>query len=227
MILITGITGGIGNYLFETFIRRGEEVIGTYHLTKPVGKAFEHTLQVDITDIKQIELFVEKIKRELINVTLINCAGVSYNSFSHKADLNEWTHVINVNLNGTFYMIHSLLPLMREQQFGRIINLSSIVSQTGVMGTSAYAASKAGINSMIKSIAMENAQKHITINNINLGYFKTGMINTIPAELQEKIKSKIALNDFGDPEDIFKTVEYIRKTPYLTGACLDLNGGVF
>lgn len=227
MVIITGTTGGIGNYLFKTFIQKGEEVIGTYHLTKPVGKEFEHTTQVDITDIKQIELFVKKQKKELNNITLINCAGITYNSFAHKADLNEWAHVINVNLNGTFYMIHSLLPLMREQNFGRIINLSSIVSQTGVMGTSAYAASKAGINSMIKSIAIENAQKGITVNNINLGYFKTGMINTIPSELQEKIKLKIALNDFGDPENIFKTIEYIRQTPYLTGACLDLNGGLF
>jgi NAD(P)-dependent dehydrogenase (short-subunit alcohol dehydrogenase family) len=94
------------------------------------------------------------------------------------------------------------------------------------MGTSAYAASKAGINGMIKSIALENAQKGITINNINLGYFKVGMINTVPKEIQEKIKQKIAFNEFGDPQNIFNTIQYIRETSYLTGSCIDLNGGL-
>jgi acetoacetyl-CoA reductase/3-oxoacyl-[acyl-carrier protein] reductase len=115
---------------------------------------------------------------------------------------------------------------MREQAFGRIINLSSVVAQTGVLGTSAYAASKAGINGMIKSIALENASKNITINNINLGYFKVGMINTVPQEIQEQIKNKIALKEFGDPKNIYNTIEYIRDTPYLTGSCIDLNGGL-
>ncbi len=226
MIIITGITGGIGNYLFNTFSQKGEEVIGTYHVAKPEEKAFENTIQLDITDFSQVEKFIASVKSQLKNVTLINCAGVSQNSFAHKTNMNEWSHVINVNLNGTFHLIRAILPLMREQNFGRIINLSSIVSQTGVMGTSAYAASKAGINGMIKSIALENAQKGITINNINLGYFKVGMINSVPKEIQEKIKSKIAYNEFGEPENIFNTIQYIRQTPYLTGACVDLNGGL-
>jgi NAD(P)-dependent dehydrogenase (short-subunit alcohol dehydrogenase family) len=226
MIIITGITGGIGNYLFNMFFNMGEKVIGTYHITKPEGKQYINCFQLDITDNDKVETFIREITPELKNVTLINCAGISYNSFAHKSDLEEWTKVIDVNLTGTFYMIRSILPAMREQQFGRIINLSSIVAQTGVMGTSAYAASKAGLNGMIKSIALENAQKSITINNINLGYFKVGMINTVPAEMQEKIKSKIAVHEFGDPENLLKTIQFIRETPYLTGSFIDLNGGL-
>jgi len=80
---------------------------------------------------------------------------------------------------------------------------------------------------MIKSIAIENAQKGITINNINLGYFNVGMINTVPKDLQETIKEKIPMKQFGDPVNIFKTVNYIRETSYLTGTCIDLNGGLF
>jgi NAD(P)-dependent dehydrogenase (short-subunit alcohol dehydrogenase family) len=79
---------------------------------------------------------------------------------------------------------------------------------------------------MIKSIALENAQKGITINNINLGYFKVGMIDTVPKEIQDIIKSKIASNEFGEPENIHSTIQYIRNTSYLNGACLDLNGGL-
>ena len=226
MIIITGITGGIGNFLFNKFSESGEQVIGTYHLNNPKGDQYGNCVQLDITNYSQVEQFISSIRSTAKEITLINCAGVSANAFAHKSDIDEWTNVINVNLTGTFHLIRAILPLMRGQQFGRIINLSSIVSQTGVMGTSAYAASKAGINGMIKSIALENAQKGITINNINLGYFKVGMINTVPKEIQEKIKSKIASNEFGDPENILSTIQYIRTTAYLNGACLDLNGGL-
>lgn len=225
MIIITGITGGIGNYLYKSYCQTKENVIGTYYLNKPED-ALDNIYQLDITDNTQVERFAREVVAEHKNITLINCAGITYNAFAHKADVNEWAQVINVNLNGTYYIIRALLPLMREQNFGRIVNLSSVVAQTGVMGTSAYAASKAGINGMIKSIAVENAQKGITINNINLGYFKVGMINTIPEDLQKNIKEKIALKDFGDPSNIYKTIEYIRETSYMTGACLDVNGGL-
>jgi len=226
MIIITGITGGIGGFLFDKYSQSGEAIIGTYHENKPEGKIFENTSQLDITNYKKVDEFINGIKPQLKNITLINCAGITQNSFSHKADVNEWGQVISVNLNGTFHLIRATLPVMREQNFGRIINLSSIVGQIGVMGTSAYAASKAGLNGMIKSIALENAQKGITINNINLGYFQTGMINSIPQEIQEIIKSKIAVNEFGNPSAIFNTIEYIRQTSYLTGSCIDLNGGL-
>ena len=226
MIIITGITGGIGNFLFNKFSPSGEKIIGTYHLNKPEGDIYKNTVQLDITDFSAVEKFIASIQSKSNQITLINCAGVSANSFAHKSSVEDWKNVINVNLNGTFYLIRTVLPVMREQNFGRIINLSSIVAQTGVIGTSAYAASKAGINGMIKSIALENGQKGITINNINLGYFKVGMIDTVPKEMQEKIKSKIAANDFGDPENIFNTIQYIRNTAYLNGATLDLNGGL-
>ena len=176
MIIITGITGGIGNFLFNKFSQSGEQIIGTYHLNKPDGEIYKNTVQLDITNFVEVEKFIASIKSQSKEITLINCAGVSANAFAHKSSIEEWNAVINVNLTGTFYLIRATLPLMREQNFGRIINLSSIVSETGVMGTSAYAASKAGINGMIKSIALENAQKGITINNINLGYFKVGIV---------------------------------------------------
>lgn len=226
MIIITGITGGIGDFLFKKFTQAGEKIIGTYHENKPEGNIFENTYQLDITDYQQVEKFIKSVEAELKNTTLINCAGITQNAFAHKSNVNDWTQVINVNLNGTYHLIRATLPVMREQNFGRIINLSSIVGQIGVMGTSAYAASKSGLNGMIKSIALENAQKGITINNINLGYFKVGMINSVPGEIQEKIKSKIAYNAFGDPENIFNTIQYIRQTPYLTSSCIDLNGGL-
>ena len=226
MIIITGITGGIGNYLYHAFKSAGEHVLGTYHQNIPAEKGYEDCHALDVTNYHAVEQFMAHHKKVFVNLTLINCAGVTHSSFAHKTNVNDWNHVINVNLNGPFNMIRAVLPSMREQNYGRIINLSSIVGQTGVMGTSAYAASKAGLNGMIKSIALENAQKGVTINNINLGYFNVGMINTVPVEMQDKIKDKIAYKEFGDPQNIFNTIQYIRDTPYLTGSCIDLNGGL-
>ena len=128
---------------------------------------------------------------------------------------------------GTFYIIHYCLRFMREQNYGRIINLSSVVAQMGIPGTSAYAASKSGLLGLTKSIAAESASKGITINTINLGYFNIGMINEVTQEMQEVIKKRIPINhQFGDPEIIFEAVNFIIKTSYLTGASLDINGGI-
>jgi NADP-dependent 3-hydroxy acid dehydrogenase YdfG len=94
MILITGITGGIGNYLFNSFLNNGEEIIGTYHLNKPEGEQYKNCVQLDITDNIQVEKFAENIAKQSKNITLINCAGISYNSFAHKSNADEWTSVI-------------------------------------------------------------------------------------------------------------------------------------
>src|ERR1043166_543174 len=98
MIIITGITGGIGNFLFQQFSSAGEQVAGTYHLTKPEGKLFENTHPLDITNFKDAERFISSLNAN--QVTLVNCAGVSANAFAHKSDPGEWSNIIHVNLPG-------------------------------------------------------------------------------------------------------------------------------
>ena len=117
--------------------------------------------------------------------------------------------------------------LLREDNFGRIINLSSVVAQKGTPGTSAYAASKAALWGMSKSIAVENALKGITINNINLGYSELGMIEQVPEKYQDTIKAQIPSGEFCKKEEVFKCVEFIRNNDYLNGSSVDLNGGIF
>lgn len=227
MIIITGASKGIGKYLFDKFSEHGKEVIGIYNSTKVKGCYDNSMYKVDIIDHKQITDFIIKIKDRLNEIVLINSAGINYNSFAHKADLDAWKQIIDVNLVGTFNMIHHVLKIMRKQNYGRIINFSSVVAQVGVHGTSAYAASKAGLWGMSKAIAVENASKGITINTLNLGYFNTGMINEIPIELSEILKAKIPIgNQFGDPENIFEAITFIIKTPFLTGTSIDINGGM-
>jgi NAD(P)-dependent dehydrogenase (short-subunit alcohol dehydrogenase family) len=225
MIIITGASGGIGSFLMNEFIKNNVEVRGIYNSTEPSLNR-ELMYKADITDTNEISKFIEEIGVDLKNVILINCAGSNYNAFAHKADPVIWASLIQINLIGTFNMINALLPTMRSQNYGRIINIASVVAQKGVAGTSAYAASKSGLWGMTKAIAAENSSKGITINNLNLGYFQIGMIDDIPEALQEQIKSTIPARDFGNPKDILNSINYLVETHYITGTSIDVNGGL-
>lgn len=227
MIVITGASQGIGNYLFEKYIENSVDVIGTYNSSTIAKYNSSSMFKVDITDINQVKVFFNEVANRLDNLTLINCAGINYNSLAHKANIAMWRDVINVNLIGTFNMIHYALIPMRTQNFGRIVNFSSVVAKMGIQGTSAYAASKSALWGLTKALAAENASKGITVNNINLGYFDVGMIREVPISYKEQIKSRIPINnELGNPINIFETINYIIRTPYLTGASIDLNGGI-
>ena len=184
MIIITGASKGIGKYLFSQFYIENKKVIGTFNTSDPPNEYQSDYYQVDIQDEKSIAGFLDKTKEQLENIILINNAGTNYNSFAHKSDIPSWEKVIDVNLIGTFRMIRAILPIMREQQYGRIINIASVVAQIGAIGTSAYAASKSGLWGLSKSIARENAGKNITINNLNLGYMDIGMIKEVPEDIR-------------------------------------------
>ena len=223
MIIITGSSMGIGRYLAEKFMSDKIIVYGTYLNNPPIEKS-KYFSKVNISDFNEIVEWFYKIKPELESVVLLNCAAINYNRYAHKSDLNKWHEVIHVNLLGTFNMIRAILPHMREQNYGRIINFSSVLAQRG---TSAYAASKAALWGMSKSIAAENAGKNITINCLNLGYFNLGMIEHVPEELQDELKKSIPTGDFGDPENIYKAVRFLIETSYVNGSSIDINGGLF
>jgi len=224
MIIITGASRGIGKYLFDKFWRSGETVYGTYNTTTPDFDKKEYLMKVNISNYSVVKDWINSIRININKSTLINCAGINYTSFAHKADIDAWSEVVNVNLIGTFYVIHKILPIMREQGYGRIINFSSVVAQTLTLGASAYAASKAGLWGLVKSIAIENARKGITINNLNLGYYSLGMIEEVPLEYQTMLKKKIPTGEFGDPDNIFKTIKLLMDTDYINGASIDMNG---
>jgi NAD(P)-dependent dehydrogenase (short-subunit alcohol dehydrogenase family) len=226
MILITGASGSIGNFLLKSFRDEGEIVSGTYNSTIPVSELEDILFQVDITNPSSIDRWISSLQ-SLRNIVLINCASISYSVFAHKTDIQKWKNVIEVNLIGTFNVIHALLPLMRELGYGRIINFSSVVAQLPTPGVSAYAASKSALWGLAKSLAAENGSKGITINNINLGYANLGMgINNVPQEYQQLIKKRIPSEKFCEPENILKTVKYLIETDYINGSNIDLNGAL-
>ncbi|WP_188558885.1 SDR family NAD(P)-dependent oxidoreductase [Hymenobacter glacieicola] len=226
MYIITGASRGIGQYLMSHFAAKGHKVIGIYNSTKPATLE-EHCHQIDLTDEAAIMAFFQTIEPELKNVVLLNAAGITYNALAHKAELTAWRQVIDTNVVALFNLTKLLLPVMRQDNYGRIISFSSVVAQSGIVGTSAYAASKSALWGMAKAIAAENAIKNITINAINLGYFDIGMIDKVPANMLAGIVEKIPAKRLGRPEEIISAVEFMISNAYLNGTSVDLNGGLF
>jgi len=226
-ILITGASRGIGLFLFKKFKEEGQAVFGTFSSTSPEQEFLEHFTKVDVSNTGEVQDWIENAVNNDDDIVLINCASINYNSLARRADVDDWMNLINVNLGGTFRAINAVLTLMYKKKFGRIINFSSIVAQKGVVGTSAYAASKSALWGMTKTIAVENGQKGITINAINLGYINAGMtINDVSEKLRAEIIEQIPSKKFGDLEDVYKTVRYLIDTEYVNGTSIDLNGGL-
>jgi acetoacetyl-CoA reductase/3-oxoacyl-[acyl-carrier protein] reductase len=226
MIIITGASKGVGKYLFNTFLNEtSQDVRGTYFNSVP-EKNLDKYHQVNVLDYENVENFITSLGNQLNDIVLINCAGIAYNSFAHKSEPTQWKSVVETNLFGSYHFIRAILPYMRNNKFGRIINFSSVVALKPTPGVSAYAASKSALWGMSKSIASENASLNITINNINLGYSELGMIETVPEKFKEQIVAQIPAGLLCKPKDIFNTVNYLIDTSYINGTSIDLNGAL-
>lgn len=222
MIIVTGAAKGIGKFLFEHF-EKTQPVLGTFRSSDSTDARLA---KVDVRNFEAVEAWKGGLDLEsLKDMVLINCAGVSYNAFAHKADVNAWRDVIETNLIGTFNVTRAFLPLMRERGYGRIINIGSVVAQRAVPGTSAYAASKSALWGLSKALAAENASKGITVNNINLGYSDIGMgLTQISAPQKQDLLTKIPAGRFAEPNEILSTIEFLINNGYVNGTSIDLNG---
>jgi NAD(P)-dependent dehydrogenase (short-subunit alcohol dehydrogenase family) len=227
MFIITGVSGGLGEYLVRT-LRQDSSIIGTYYNNKPVAVYPNVTYcHVDVKDSQSISAFTQQVSDKLDKITLVNLAGVSLDGMGHKMKESFWDTVIDVNLKGTFLMCKSLLPYMREQKWGRIINIASVVGQVGIPGTVAYSSSKAGVTGLTRTLAVENAPMNITVNTLALGYFNTGMINEIKPEIQELLKRTIPMRQLGHPKNLISAIRFLVDSDYTTGSIININGGLY
>jgi acetoacetyl-CoA reductase/3-oxoacyl-[acyl-carrier protein] reductase len=159
---------------------------------------------------------------------LINNAGITRDRCLRKMTDDEWADVIDTNLNSAFYCIRAVLPSMIEQNFGRIVSMSSFVGQKGHFGQTNYAASKAGLIGFTKSLAWEMAKYNITANVIAPGFVDTDMFNAIAPDRLEQIKEEIPMHRLGQPWEIAKAVAYlICDGDYITGQQININGGIY
>lgn len=231
VMLITGATGGLGKEMAHHFAAHGNYILALHAFESQVFQveAEHHWFFADLRDRASIERLCSEVLEKYGRVDiLINNAGISRNGMSWKLAANDWNEVIAVNLTAPFELIKNLVPSMRANGFGRIISISSVVAQTGVPGTAAYAASKAGLLGLTKTVAKETATSGITVNALALGYFDTGMITEVSPEMQQAIVAAIPKQRLGDVPAILSALGWLisSEADYVTGQTISLNGGL-
>ncbi|MFV8834985.1 3-oxoacyl-[acyl-carrier-protein] reductase [Aquisalimonas sp.] len=237
--IVTGGSRGIGRAIALELASLGAKVAINYRggqkeAEKVAEEIREHgtealVLQADVSKKDQARgLVTQTIDHWGRLDILVNNAGITKDKTMKKLTDDDWEDVINTNLNSVYYTVSAALPTMQDQQYGRIINISSFVGQAGNFGQSNYSASKGGIIAFTKSAAQEVAKNNITINAIAPGFTLTEMLAQVPENIQEKILAKIPMGRFGQPQEIARAVVFLAADgDYITGQQINVNGGVY
>jgi 3-oxoacyl-[acyl-carrier protein] reductase len=239
--LITGGVQGIGLSIAKTLLRRGDSVfVFDYlpednQLVKDLKKLNVQYYQVDISSVESIKSgfeqlykYLEKQANKNLNL-LVNNAGVTRDTLAIRMTEQDWDTVIDINLKGTFFCSQFAIKNMIKQPKSYVINISSIVGVHGNAGQANYAASKAGIIALTKSLAQEYASRNVMVNAIAPGFIQTKMTEKLPESAKQIALSRIALKRFGQPEDIANLIDFLTsgKADYITGQVIEITGGMF
>ncbi len=234
--VVTGGTRGIGAAISKALKAAGYSVAATYNSNDAAAEKFKaetgvHVYKWDVSKYEDCVEGLKKVEGELGPVdVLVNNAGITKDGMFHKMTPDQWYGVINTNLNSLFNMCRPVIEGMRERSFGRIVNISSINGQKGQMGQVNYSASKAGDIGFTKALALENANKGVTVNAICPGYIATEMVQAVPKEVLEKnILPQIPVRRLGQPEEIARCVVFLASDDagFITGSTLTANGGQY
>jgi acetoacetyl-CoA reductase/3-oxoacyl-[acyl-carrier protein] reductase len=237
--LVTGASRGIGLAIATMFAAEGASVAINYRsgaseaqaLAKQLRERGSETLllQGDVSERSTWADMLQKIRTAWGRLDiLVNNAGITRDKTLRKMTDDDWLEVIHTNLNACYFGVTAVMPLMIEQNYGRIINISSFVGQAGNFGQANYAASKGGIIAFSKTAAMEVARHNITVNSLAPGFTLTDMLSKVPEPVQKLILSRIPLGRFGKPEEIAKAVLFLAAdADYITGQQINVNGGVY
>ena len=236
--LVTGGVRGIGLAISEALIGEGVRVAAGYSRN---GDAAEEFLsrhegagatahQGTIESAEDCERVIEEvIERHGQLDILVNNAGVTADRTVRKMAASDWDHVIQINLNGTFYMCRAVVPHMIERGEGRIINISSVIGESGNIGQANYAASKSGQFGLTRSLALECANKGVTVNCVAPGFIETDMTAAVPEEILDKVVASIPMRRLGRPEEVARVVLFLAEpdSSYITGQIYSINGGLY
>ncbi|WP_346796451.1 acetoacetyl-CoA reductase [Halomonas sp. Bachu 37] len=237
---VTGGTGGIGTAICRTLADAGFQVVAGYHNPEK-AKTWLETQKadgytnialsgVDLSDHDACLAGAREIQDSYGPISvLVNCAGITRDGTMKKMSYEQWYEVIDTNLNSVFNTCRSVIDMMLEHGYGRIINISSINGRKGQFGQANYAAAKAGMHGLTMSLAQETATKGITVNTVSPGYIATDMIMKIPEKVREAIRETIPVKRYGTPEEIGRLVAFLadQESGFITGANIDINGGQF
>lgn len=232
--IVTGGTRGIGESISKALKAEGYKVAAIYGGNDEAAQKFKAATGIsvykwDVSSYEACAAGIAQVEAELGPVdVLVNNAGITRDAMFHRMKPEQWTAVINTNLNSLFNMCRPLIEGMRSRKFGRIINISSMNGQKGQVGQSNYSAAKAGEIGFTKALAQENARGGITVNAICPGYIATEMVKAVPQDVMEKsILPYIPVGRLGEPQEIARCVVFLASddSGFITGSTLSANGG--
>lgn len=235
--VVTGGTRGIGLAISRALIKDGHKVAAVYFGNNQAAINFDNeagdmgkAYKFNVANYNDCERACAEIEQELGEISvLVNNAGITRDGLLHKMPPENWHDVIETNLSSCYNMCRSVVPKMRERNFGRIVNISSINGQKGQFGQVNYSAAKAGMIGFTKALALESAAKGITVNVICPGYIETDMTGGMKQEVLDSIVKQIPVARMGQPEEIADIVAFLvsDKAGFITGSTIAANGGQY
>ena len=234
-IILTGGSRGIGLSILDKLYNLDSQILiigsNKENLEKTKKKYPNILFEVfDLSNYDKINLLFKNCISKLGGLDiLVNNAGITRDNLAIRMSIDEWTSVINVNLTSTYILCQESIKVMLKNKYGSIINISSIVAHTGNPGQANYAASKAAIIAMSKSLAKEYAKKNIRVNCISPGFIETDMTNVLKEDQKKSLLNNIPMEKMGTGEDIANGVVFLASdmSRYITGETLHINGGMY
>jgi len=234
--LVTGGTRGIGGAISIALKSAGYRVAANYASRDDVAESFAKATGIsvykwDISDLTACQKGIDRVTKDMdgdVDV-LVNNAGITRDGVMHKMSFEQWQSVIDTNLSSCFNMARVVIESMRENKFGRIINISSVNGQLGQFGQTNYSAAKAGLFGFTKALARETASRGITVNTIAPGYIATEMVKAVRDDIMKQIVAQIPVGRLGQPEEVARTVVFLAadESSFITGETLSINGGQY
>jgi len=238
--LVTGGSRGIGRaiaiklaesgaYIYVNYFRNEEAAVDTLRIIRDRGGDGKLSC-FDVSDFEAAQETVSDIVRKKGRVDiLVNNTAISIDGLIVRMKEKDWNNVIDTNLTGTFNCCRAVVAHMMKQRWGRIVNITSVVAETGNAGQVSYCASKAGILGLTKSLARELGSRKICVNAVAPGFIETDMTSSVPDKEREKIRKQIPLSRLGTPEDVAGVVLFLvsEEAGYMTGQVIRINGGLY
>jgi 3-oxoacyl-[acyl-carrier protein] reductase len=236
--VVTGGAQGIGQAIATTLAQEGADVVvadldanrceETVARVRQLGRK-AMAVSVNVGDWDQVKGMINHVQKDWERIDiLVNNAGITRDGLLLRMKEEDWQSVLQVNLTGTFFCVKAVLPMMSRQRSGRIVNIASIVGAIGNIGQANYAASKAAVIGLTKTVAREYASRNITVNAVAPGFIDTAMTQDLSVETKEALLNQIPLKRLGQPSDIADAVSFLcsEKAGYITGHVLHVNGGM-
>jgi acetoacetyl-CoA reductase len=236
--LVTGGIRGIGLAISERLMNRGITVAAGYSSNRDAAEQFadkyaDHGVSIHQGNIGSnddcVRVISEVLDRHGHLDILVNNAGITVDKTVRKMTPEEWDRVLHVNLSGAFYLSRAILQHMLDRGYGRIVNISSVIGSAGGFGQANYAAAKSGMFGLTMSLALETANKGITVNTVTPGYITTEMTAAVPGDVMERLVARIPVGRLGEPNEVARVVEFLAdpESGYITGQVYPVNGGLY